>query len=575
MTKLTKSLCVGAAAAALLFCGPSCPAYASKPEARTDRGYSPEQTASYYYTEGIKNNIMNGDPQQSVDLFKKVLEIDSTHAPTLFELATLTISEPETALRYSLRANAADTGNIWYRTQLGRLLIATQRYDSAMTVYNSLLKAAPNNPDNYRLIAMLYEQKGDPEKALIILDSAERQLGAVEMLAGYKRQLLLNMKQYDRALVEAKAMVENFPYDEDNYVELAELYTTLGQLAQAQEAYRKAQEINPNSLRVIASLNDFYKRTNDNVRFLSTAAQLFRSKEFPLETKLKFFEELTQTPNYYRDYYVQLGELASSLAITYPEDYRTVELYAKHLIAGGFLEDALSLYKSHLNDSTDRKEPFNTVIEIEAYQKRPDSVAKYTAMALQRFPSDPELYLRKGSISAYMLNNPKEAEPAYREALKYAKTDSLRSVIYGVLGDNYQTLGDYKNCFKSYEKGMKLDTTNAVIYNNYAYFLSLRNERLDKALAMTEKAIRLSPNNPTYLDTYAWVLYQLGRYEEARTPMRQAVSLDRTGNKELFLHYGDILYKLKDNFMASIYWKKALESGYDPEQIEQRLKQIE
>ena len=382
MTKLTKSLCVGAAAAALLFCGPSRPAYASKPEARTDRGYSPEQTASYYYTEGIKNNIMNGDPQQSVDLFKKVLEIDSTHAPTLFELATLTMSEPETALRYSLRANAADTGNIWYRTQLGRLLIATQRYDSAMTVYNSLLKAAPNNPDNYRLIAMLYEQKGDPEKALIILDSAERQLGAVEMLAGYKRQLLLNMKQYDRALVEAKAMVENFPYDEDNYVELAELYTTLGQLAQAQEAYRKAQEINPNSLRVIASLNDFYKRTNDNVRFLSTAAQLFRSKEFPLETKLKFFEELTQTPNYYRDYYVQLGELASSLAITYPEDYRTVELYAKHLIAGGFLEDALSLYKSYLNDSTDRKEPFNTVIEIEAYQKRPDSVAKYTAMAL-------------------------------------------------------------------------------------------------------------------------------------------------------------------------------------------------
>lgn len=575
MTKLKKSLCVGAAVAALLLCGLARPAYASKPEARTDRGYSPEQTASYYYTEGIKNNIMNGDPQQSVDLFKKVLEIDSTHAPTLFELAALTMSEPETALRYSLRANAADTGNIWYRTQLGRLLIATQRYDSAMVVYNSLLKAAPNNPDNYRLIAMLYEQKGDPEKALIILDSAERQLGAVEMLAGYKRQLLLNMKQYDRALVEAKAMVENFPYDEDNYVELAELYTTLGQLAQAQEVYRKAQEINPNSLRVIASLNDFYKRTNDNVRFLSTAAQLFRSKEFPLETKLKFFEDLTQTPNYYRDYYIQLGELASALAITYPEDFRTVELYAKHLIAGGFLEDALSLYKSHLNDSTDRKELFNTVIEIEAYQKRPDSVAKYTAMALQRFPADPELYLRKGSISAYMLNNPKEAEPAYREALKHAKTDSLRSVIYGVLGDNYQTLGDYKNCFKSYEKGMKLDTTNAVIYNNYAYFLSLRNERLDKALAMAEKAIRLSPNNPTYLDTYAWVLYQLGRYEEARTPMRQAVSLDRTGNKELFLHYGDILYKLKDNFMASIYWKKALESGYDPEQIEQRLKQIE
>jgi len=122
---------------------------------------------------------------------------------------------------------------------------------------------------------------------------------------------------------------------------------------------------------------------------------------------------------------------------------------------------------------------------------------------------------------------------------------------------------------------LRLDTTNAVIYNNYAYFLSLREERLDDALEMARKANRLSPNNPTYLDTYAWVLYMLERYEEAREPMRLAVSLDRTDSKELLIHYGDILYKLNDRFMASIYWKKALEKGYDPEEIEKRLKLIE
>jgi len=57
--------------------------------------------------------------------------------------------------------------------------------------------------------------------------------------------------------------------------------------------------------------------------------------------------------------------------------------------------------------------------------------------------------------------------------------------------------------------------------------------------------------------------------------MRLAVSLDRTDSKELLIHYGDILYKLNDRFMASIYWKKALEKGYDPEEIEKRLKLIE
>ena len=144
-----------------------------------------------------------------------------------------------------------------------------------------------------------------------------------------------------------------------------------------------------------------------------------------------------------------------------------------------------------------------------------------------------------------------------------------------MLGDNSQTTGDYKTALRHDEKAMKYDTTNAVIYNNYSYYLSLRNERLDKALQMAEKANRLSPGNPTYLDTYAWVLYQLGRYEEARAQIKQAVSLDRTNNKELFIHYGDILYKLNDPFMASFYWKKAQENGYDAKEIEERLKLIE
>ena len=92
---------------------------------------------------------------------------------------------------------------------------------------------------------------------------------------------------------------------------------------------------------------------------------------------------------------------------------------------------------------------------------------------------------------------------------------------------------------------------------------------------MSEKACDLSPNNPTYLDTRAWVLFKLGRYEEAKTLMQQALALDQSGSDELFLHYGDILYALKDNFMAVFYWEKAREKGYDSEEIDKRLKQVE
>ena len=539
-------------------------------------GYPDSLRSVWLYTEGIKQNAIARDTVRAREFFAEAIRNDSTFAPAYYEMAANGMySTPDEAVDLARTAFRLDTANKWYHQFLGQALIYARRYDEALAVYRRLRSDEPQNPDNYRILAALYEQAQQPFSAIATLDSAEVRFGRIPVLSTMKRQLLVATRQMDKAVEEAEAMIEAVPYEAEHHVVLADLYGILGKDSLAKAEYDRALQIDSTDVGTLMSLADFYNGRHDYRAVLDVTQRLFESDKMPLDTKIKRFGIFTSDMRFYREYYPQLNTLASTLAVRYPQDRRVVELYAKHLIAGGFLEDALSLYKSHLNDSTDRKEPFNTVIEIEAYQKRPDSVAKYTAMALQRFPSDPELFLRKGSISAYMLNNPKEAEPAYREALKYAKTDSLRSVIYGVLGDNYQTLGDYKNCFKSYEKGMKLDTTNAVIYNNYAYFLSLRNERLDKALAMAEKAIRLSPNNPTYLDTYAWVLYQLGRYEEARTPMRQAVSLDRTGNKELFLHYGDILYKLKDNFMASIYWKKALESGYDPEQIEQRLKQIE
>ncbi|HIW19582.1 MAG TPA: tetratricopeptide repeat protein [Candidatus Alistipes pullicola] len=556
----------------------SCSLFARSPRAnaKNKKTLPRAEQASLFYLEGIKSNVLEGDSARAKAWFKKVLEIDSTHSPSLYELASLTaLDQPEEALQYSLKANAIDTTNTWYKMQLGRLLIATQRYDSALTLYDQLIRMNPNDPDNYRLKALLYDQLGQPEKALEVLEIAENRFGIIELLASHKLQLLLNTQQFDRAMAEARMLVETFPYNEDNYVVLAELYAMMNMNNLAQENYDKALSINPNSMRALASLNDFYKRQNDNVRFLETASKLFRLKEFPLETKLKFYEELFQNPSFVRNNFIQMGELVRTLAITYPEDLRTLDLYARYLIAGGSIEQALQLYKSHVNDSIPQKQIFNDIIGMEAYLKRADSVDKYTTIALERFPEDAELRLQKASVTAYMLEKPQEAIPLFEEALKYAKTDSLRSVIYGAIGDNYHTLGDDRKCFKAYDKGMKLDTTNVSIYNNYSYFLSLRNERLDKALEWAQKAVRLDPNNPTFLDTYAWVLYQLGRYEEARIPMRQAISLDSDNNKELYVHYGDILYKLGDRFMASYYWKKALENGYDAQEIENRLKQIE
>ena len=122
-----------------------------------------------------------------------------------------------------------------------------------------------------------------------------------------------------------------------------------------------------------------------------------------------------------------------------------------------------------------------------------------------------------------------------------------------------------------YTEFLRYDPDNAMVLNNYAYFLSLEERDLEKALAMASRATALTDNNPTYLDTHAWVLFKLGRVDEARKIMQQAVALDAQESAALLVHYGDILKALGENFMAEIYWRKALEKGYDAGRIERRI----
>ncbi|MBR1994755.1 MAG: tetratricopeptide repeat protein, partial [Alistipes sp.] len=125
--------------------------------------------------------------------------------------------------------------------------------------------------------------------------------------------------------------------------------------------------------------------------------------------------------------------------------------------------------------------------------------------------------------------------------------------------------------YRAYEKALSFNADNVLVLNNWAYFLSLEGRDLERALEMAQRVVELTDNNPTYMDTYAWVLFKMGRLEEARKIQQRAVALDGQKSLELLVHYGDILNAEGKRFMAETYWKRALEKGYDKAQIEQRL----
>jgi len=138
------------------------------------------------------------------------------------------------------------------------------------------------------------------------------------------------------------------------------------------------------------------------------------------------------------------------------------------------------------------------------------------------------------------------------------KDQSTLLQTYSFLGDLYHERGDAVNSYKAYEKALKINPEQAGVLNNYAYYLSLEGKKLDKAYDMSKKAIELEPENSTYLDTFGWILYKMGKYQEAKAVFKRVLVLGATElNAEVIDHYAEVLYALGDYDMAFIYWNQA------------------
>ena len=550
---------------------------------------------TWLYTEALKRNVISGDTARARQLLLEAVRLDSTYAPAYFALSTERLAaSPEEALERARTAWRLDTANIWYERNYGQTLLFAGHYAEALEHYRRMVVDDPSDPDNFRLLAALYDLQRNPYMALATLDSAELRFGRIPYLTAMKRRLLVATNQIDKAIDEARASVAETPYDTENRIVLASLYGMAKKDSLALAEYDAVFAIDSTHLEALMSLSDFYNDRQNYRALLAVNRKLFQHDEMPLAEKVKRFDLFTADTRFYREYYPQLHTLASTLAIRYPKDPQVVELYAQHLIQSGELDQALEHYKLHLNDNPPQKSYYRWVIDIESYLQRPDSVDRYVDEALQLFPDEADFHIAQGNIHSYAGNH-EEAARIFRESLRYADTDSLRSVIWGLVGDACHQQAQsameqardagtldaprvrksvrkaMKNCYDAYDRSLRYNADYALVLNNYAYFLSLDGQQLDRALSMAERAVELAGNNPTYLDTQAWVLFRLGRTAEAKKVMQQAIALDGRQSSELLVHYGDILEALGEHFLAETYWQKALEKGYDAAAIERRI----
>lgn len=556
--------------------------------------------ATYKYTDALKALAIHDDTLKALPLLKEALEIDSTYAPAHYELASHYLQQDvRRAIHHARKAYEQDTTSRWYMGLYGQTLAIGGEYDAALPIFQKLIKEDKNNPDHYRILSILYQQRKQPYSAIATLDSAEVRFGKISQLSQMKRHLLIRTNQMDRAIEEAQQALNEAPYEVDNVLSLGQTYAAAGRDSLANVTLQQAIRMDSTSIDALTTYADFCSRRHDTNGYLASLKLLFAQEGYPLERKVDLYKKLTVDRNFYGNHFYVIGSLAQTLMIHYPDEKSVIDLYGDHLLASGDFDHALIHFKNHLSSEPPQMDYYMAVIDIEDYLQRPDSVDYYVQRAMERFPEDPKLLIRKANRQ-YIKGNLTGAIDSFHEAMTLTESDTLQGELWGYVGDTYHAIAERRAaqlkakikrdtsaypvklkpkkamelCFDAYDKALALWADNAMVLNNYAYFLSEQGSDLERALVMSSRAIVLEQNNSTYLDTHAWVLYGLGRYEEARNVQRKALMLDTTGSEALMMHYGDILYALGEKFMAETYWRKALDAGADPQEVETRMAKL-
>ncbi|HCX24998.1 MAG: hypothetical protein CMB80_23320 [Flammeovirgaceae bacterium] len=502
---------------------------------------------------------------KALELFKGALEITPNDAVVNFKIAEILTKNGDNsgALLYATKALELDDSNKYYLLLAAEIHKSLSNYKEATIIYQKMIDTIDGTEEYLFDLAILYQFQGEDEKALETYSRAEEVFGANEIVLREKQKIYLKNKDYEGLMKEWDKLIADHPGEDSYTVELAQFLIAHNMIDEAKERLEKLKNNQQRDL-----LMSQIMLTEGNVgKALELAESTIKSPEIDSPSKLQILNSLLQNALSTEDF-EKVMQLAESLASQYPDTYEVQAYTGDVMFQLENQERARYYYLRAVEISPANYNTWQNILRIEANLNQYDSVIIHAERALEYFPNQAPLYYFCGTGYLIKKQN-KKAVQVLEQGKRYATNNQLKTIMYGQIGDAYNSMKQYDKSYAAYEDALEADPTNDHVLNNYSYFLSLRSEKMDKALAMSSKLVELHPDNPTYLDTHGWVLYTLEKYEEALVYLRKAANLQDDGT--VIEHYGDVLYKLGKVEEAVEQWKRASLLNDASELINQKI----
>lgn len=557
----------------------------------TRRDNDARKKARYYFTAGSVAKA-TGNDDDAFEFFKKAYAADPTYAEAANAYGTMRLALPmdtfqsDTELDRSLammRRYVDEYPEDTYEAQYyGYVTTQLGEWDEAIRVLERTADMKRSASGAFVQLSEAYANKGDLKMAVDALSRYERNEGLNPQVTMRKLSYLLSDKDTVGALREVTRLHLSDTTNVAYAIMKGNVFDIIENRDSALYYYSLAERLDPESGQAKLALADFYRQGNDSVAYDNKMYEVLLSEDLELDTKLELLAQYLQALILGKQSTERGDYLFKVVREQYPHEPRLLDLASRYSAAKSDFADACEQVSYAIDLDPKNATYWGQLMTYQAANGHPEESMKtferakkhivpdetmmmyYSMVAQQAKEYDVAAGVYRGFIDSIQPGLPLDSTLSLSMLRRDITADQLDrlSQLVATLGDIYHEAGQNDRAFRMYDNALTFNPSNAMAANNYAYFLCTDGGDLDKALELSAKSLAgAEANNPTYLDTYAWIQYLKGNYgvaEEYQAKALEQMEKQPYPSAELYLHNGDIKLKLGKNDEALDSWQKGM-----------------